>query len=124
MRASVSRHAALTVAAGATLTLPLAVRGMIDHGFSADSAGAGNAYLTLTSDNTGVANAVQVEQLLRFALALHEPNHEVLGRDELILHLISELLSGIKHLQDLRACSDLKIRPRDLRQSPEFNIAR
>ena len=36
--------AALTVAAGATLTLPLAVRGMIDHGFSADSAGAVNAY--------------------------------------------------------------------------------
>lgn len=36
--------AALIVAAGATLTLPLAVRGMIDHGFSADSAGAVNAY--------------------------------------------------------------------------------
>ena len=35
---------ALLVAAGATLTLPLAVRGMIDHGFSADSAGAVNAY--------------------------------------------------------------------------------
>jgi ATP-binding cassette, subfamily B, bacterial len=36
--------AALIVAAGATLTLPAAVRGMIDHGFSADSAGAVNAY--------------------------------------------------------------------------------
>ncbi len=36
--------AALSVAAGATLTLPLAVRGMIDHGFSAESAGAVNAY--------------------------------------------------------------------------------
>ncbi|HEY8214857.1 MAG TPA: ABC transporter transmembrane domain-containing protein, partial [Methylocystis sp.] len=35
---------ALLLAAGATLTLPLAVRGMIDHGFSADSAGAVNAY--------------------------------------------------------------------------------
>lgn len=35
---------ALVAAAGATLTLPLAVRGMIDHGFSADSAGAVNAY--------------------------------------------------------------------------------
>jgi ATP-binding cassette subfamily B protein len=35
---------ALVVAAGATLTLPLAVRGMIDHGFSADSAGTVNAY--------------------------------------------------------------------------------
>ncbi|RTL88547.1 MAG: ATP-binding cassette domain-containing protein [Hyphomicrobiales bacterium] len=35
---------ALIVAAGATLTLPAAVRGMIDHGFSADSAGAVNAY--------------------------------------------------------------------------------
>lgn len=36
--------AALVVAAGATLTLPAAVRGMIDHGFSADSAGTVNAY--------------------------------------------------------------------------------
>jgi ATP-binding cassette subfamily B protein len=36
--------AALVAASGATLTLPLAVRGMIDHGFSADSAGAVNAY--------------------------------------------------------------------------------
>jgi len=36
--------AALSVAAGATLTFPLAVRGMIDHGFSADSAGAVNRY--------------------------------------------------------------------------------
>src|SRR5512137_97841 len=35
---------ALVAAAGATLTLPFAVRGMIDHGFSADSAGAVNAY--------------------------------------------------------------------------------
>jgi ATP-binding cassette subfamily B protein len=33
---------ALSVAAGATLTLPIAVRGMIDHGFSKDSAGAVN----------------------------------------------------------------------------------
>lgn len=36
--------AALTVAAGATLTVPLAVKGMIDHGFSAESAGAINWY--------------------------------------------------------------------------------
>jgi ATP-binding cassette subfamily B protein len=36
--------AALIVAAGATLTLPAAVRGMIDHGFSTDSAGTVNAY--------------------------------------------------------------------------------
>jgi ATP-binding cassette subfamily B protein len=36
--------AALIVAAGATLTLPAAVRGMIDHGFTADSAGTVNAY--------------------------------------------------------------------------------
>ena len=35
---------ALLLASGATLTLPAAVRGMIDHGFSADSAGAVNAY--------------------------------------------------------------------------------
>jgi ATP-binding cassette, subfamily B, bacterial len=34
---------ALSVAAGATLTLPVAVRGMIDHGFSKDSAGGVNA---------------------------------------------------------------------------------
>lgn len=38
--------AALSVAAGATLTFPLAVRGMIDHGFSADSAGAVNRYFS------------------------------------------------------------------------------
>lgn len=36
--------AALIIAAGATLTLPAAVRGMIDHGFSTDSAGTVNAY--------------------------------------------------------------------------------
>lgn len=37
--------AALTVASGATLTVPLAVKGMIDHGFSSDdSAGAINFY--------------------------------------------------------------------------------
>jgi ATP-binding cassette, subfamily B, bacterial len=34
---------ALSVAAGATLSLPVAVRGMIDHGFSKDSAGGVNA---------------------------------------------------------------------------------
>jgi len=34
---------ALSVAAGATLTLPVAVRDMIDHGFSQDSAGGVNA---------------------------------------------------------------------------------
>ena len=34
---------ALTVAAGATLTLPVAVRGMIDHGFSTDNPGGVNA---------------------------------------------------------------------------------
>ncbi|HEY8162422.1 MAG TPA: ABC transporter transmembrane domain-containing protein [Methylocystis sp.] len=36
--------AALLLASGATLTLPAAVRGMIDHGFSAESAGTVNAY--------------------------------------------------------------------------------
>ncbi|MDB5644115.1 MAG: transporter [Hyphomicrobiales bacterium] len=36
--------AALTVAAAATLTVPLAVKGMIDHGFSAESTGAINWY--------------------------------------------------------------------------------
>ncbi len=35
---------ALVAAAGATLMLPLAVRGMIDHGFSTENAGAVNAY--------------------------------------------------------------------------------
>lgn len=35
---------ALLAAAAATLTLPIAVRGMIDHGFSQDSAGTVNAY--------------------------------------------------------------------------------
>ncbi len=36
--------AALSVAAAATLTVPLAVKGMIDHGFSAESTGAINWY--------------------------------------------------------------------------------
>jgi ATP-binding cassette subfamily B protein len=35
---------ALSAAAAATLLLPLAVRGMIDHGFSAENAGAVNSY--------------------------------------------------------------------------------
>jgi ATP-binding cassette subfamily B protein len=35
---------ALSAAAAATLALPLAVRGMIDHGFSAENAGAVNSY--------------------------------------------------------------------------------
>jgi ATP-binding cassette, subfamily B, bacterial len=35
---------ALSAAAGATLILPVAVRGMIDHGFSAENAGAINAW--------------------------------------------------------------------------------
>ena len=35
---------ALSAAAAATLVLPLAVRGMIDHGFSAENAGAVNSY--------------------------------------------------------------------------------
>ncbi len=43
-RTIVFAFVALLMAAGATFTLPLAVRGMIDHGFSADSAGAVNAY--------------------------------------------------------------------------------
>ena len=36
--------AALTAASGATLTVPLAVKGMIDHGFSAESEGVINYY--------------------------------------------------------------------------------
>ncbi|MGJ0506226.1 MAG: ABC transporter transmembrane domain-containing protein [Methylocystis sp.] len=43
-RTIILAFAALIVAAGATLTLPAAVRGMIDHGFSTDSAGTVNAY--------------------------------------------------------------------------------
>lgn len=43
-RTIASALVALIVAAAATLTLPLAVRGMIDHGFSTESAGAINAY--------------------------------------------------------------------------------
>jgi len=55
--------AALVVAAGTTLTFPLAVRGMIDHGFSADSAGAVNAYFGAM---IGVAAALAAASATRY----------------------------------------------------------
>jgi len=48
---------ALVVAAGAMLTLPLAARGMIDHGFSAESAGVGGYFAAMIGVVTALALA-------------------------------------------------------------------
>ncbi|NBS34501.1 MAG: ATP-binding cassette domain-containing protein [Methylocystaceae bacterium] len=79
--------AALIVAAGATLTLPLAVRGMIDHGFSADSAGAVNAYfgaMILVAATLAVASATRYY----FVMTLGERVVADL-RTDLFKHLVS-----------------------------------
>ena len=79
--------AALLVAAGATLTLPLAVRGMIDHGFSADSAGAVNAYfgaMILVAATLAVASATRYY----FVMTLGERVVADL-RTDLFKHLVS-----------------------------------
>jgi len=55
--------AALLLASGATLTLPAAVRGMIDHGFSADSAGTVNAYFAAM---IGVAATLALASATRY----------------------------------------------------------
>jgi ATP-binding cassette, subfamily B, bacterial len=54
---------ALLVAAGATLILPAAVRGMIDHGFSTDSAGTVNAYFGAM---IGVAATLAIASATRY----------------------------------------------------------
>ena len=79
--------AALIVAAGATLTLPLAVRGMIDHGFSADSAGAVNAYfgaMIMVAATLAVASATRYY----FVMTLGERVVADL-RTDLFKHLVS-----------------------------------
>ena len=79
--------AALIAAAGATLTLPLAVRGMIDHGFSADSAGAVNAYfgaMIMVAATLAVASATRYY----FVMTLGERVVADL-RTDLFKHLVS-----------------------------------
>jgi ATP-binding cassette subfamily B protein len=79
--------AALIVAAGATLTLPLAVRGMIDHGFTADSAGAVNAYfgaMIMVAATLAVASATRYY----FVMTLGERVVADL-RTDLFKHLVS-----------------------------------
>lgn len=77
--------AALVVAAGATLTLPLAVRGMIDHGFSADSAGAVNAYFAAM---IGVAATLAAASATRYYFVMTLGERVVADlRAELFRHL-------------------------------------
>ena len=79
--------AALIVAAGATLTLPLAVRGMIDHGFSADSSGAINAYfgaMIVVAATLALASATRYY----FVMTLGERVVADL-RNDLFAHLVS-----------------------------------
>ena len=58
---------ALTAAAGATLTVPLAVKGMIDHGFSAESAGAINWYFGAM---IGVVGVLALASATRYFLVM------------------------------------------------------
>ncbi|WP_036281807.1 ABC transporter transmembrane domain-containing protein [Methylocystis sp. ATCC 49242] len=79
--------AALIVAAGTTLTLPLAVRGMIDHGFSADSAGAVNAYFGAM---IGVAAALAAASATRYYFVMTLGERVVADlRADLFKHLTS-----------------------------------
>src|SRR6476620_3427261 len=59
--------AALTAAAGATLTVPLAVKGMIDHGFSAESTGAINWYFGAM---VGVVGILALASATRYFLVM------------------------------------------------------
>jgi ATP-binding cassette subfamily B protein len=58
---------ALTAAAGATLTVPLAVKGMIDHGFSAESTGAINWYFGAM---VGVVGVLALASATRYFLVM------------------------------------------------------
>ncbi len=58
---------ALTVAAGATLTVPMAVKGMIDHGFSSESAGAINWYFGAL---VGVVGVLSLASACRYFLVM------------------------------------------------------
>ena len=59
--------AALSVAAAATLTVPLAVKGMIDHGFSAESTGAINWYFGAM---VGVVGVLALASATRYFLVI------------------------------------------------------
>ncbi len=79
--------AALIAAAGATLTLPAAVRGMIDHGFSADSAGAVNAYFGAM---IGVAATLALASATRYYFVMTLGERVVADlRADLFKHLTS-----------------------------------
>ncbi|MFY9629665.1 MAG: ABC transporter transmembrane domain-containing protein [Methylocystis sp.] len=81
---------ALSVAAGATLTLPVAVRGMIDHGFSKDSAGGVNA---------GFGALIGVVTVLALASAARYYLVTILG-ERFVADLRSDLF---RHLSELDA---------------------
>ncbi len=79
--------AALFVAAAATLTLPAAVRGMIDHGFSADSAGTVNAYFAAL---IGVAATLAIASATRYYFVMTLGERVVADlRADLFRHLVS-----------------------------------
>ncbi len=79
--------AALIAAAGATLTLPAAVRGMIDHGFSADSAGTVNAYFGAM---IGVAATLALASATRYYFVMTLGERVVADlRADLFRHLTS-----------------------------------
>ncbi len=79
--------AALLLASGATLTLPAAVRGMIDHGFSTDSAGAVNAYFGAM---IGVAATLALASATRYYFVMTLGERVVADlRADLFKHLAS-----------------------------------
>ncbi|WP_457796599.1 ABC transporter transmembrane domain-containing protein [Methylocystis sp. S23] len=79
--------AALLLASGATLTLPAAVRGMIDHGFSTDSAGAVNAYFGAM---IGVAATLALASATRYYFVMTLGERVVADlRADLFRHLTS-----------------------------------
>jgi len=76
---------ALSAAAGATLALPLAVRGMIDHGFSAENAGAVNSYFGMM---VLVVGALALASGVRYYLVMTIGERVVADlRTELFRHL-------------------------------------
>jgi ATP-binding cassette subfamily B protein len=79
--------AALLLASGATLTLPAAVRGMIDHGFSTESAGTVNAYFGAM---IGVAATLALASATRYYFVMTLGERVVADlRADLFKHLTS-----------------------------------
>ena len=92
---------ALIVAAGATLTLPLAVRGMIDHGFSTDSAGAVNAYFGAM---IAVAATLAVASGTRYYFVMTLGERVVADlRGDLFRHLTTSRRRLLRHGENRRA---------------------